>query len=376
MRSLLILTWFACMILPSCRHQNRDQIVNSGIPETVEYAKGFSITKYDAYTELIIRNPIDTSVILQKYRLYKDQLPENPGGVMNIKVPVETIACLSTTHIGFLQALHLESKIVAGSGTKYIFNEQLQQLISDGKIKEMGNEGALNTELLVSLRSSIIMAYNMGDPSYDQFDKLQSLHLSPVLNNEYLETTPLGQAEWIKFVAAFFDASELANVIFDSIRTEYNVVKNKVASVDDKPKVFTGMAFKGEWTIPGGRSFAANYLLDAGADYVWQEDEKTGNYPVALEEVFAKAKDADYWLHAGAAEKLQDIQSSDKRYTLFSAFQNGNVFNNNNRVNAAGGNDYWESGTVSPQLILKDLVKIFHPELMTEHEFVYYKQLH
>jgi iron complex transport system substrate-binding protein len=354
----------------------KENLHAAGIAQPVKYAKGFTIIHYENYIELVVRNPLDTANIIQRYRLYKINTPENLPGIINIKIPISNIACLSTTHIGFLEALHLEDKLIACSGTKYVYNEYVTSLIDAGKIQEMGNEGVLNTELLVSLQPSIIMAYNMGNSSYDQFDKLQSLQLTPVLNNEYLETTPLGQAEWIKFVAVFFDKSDEANTIFDSVAAEYDAVKNSVAAITNKPKVFTGLAFKGEWTIPGGKSFAANFLQDAGSTYVWRDDEKTGNYPVALEEVIAKAKDAEYWLHTGAAESLQDIKNADERYKVFFAFEQGNVINNNKRVNAQGGNDYWESGIVSPHLVLKDLVKIFHPTLMQDHEFVYYKQLY
>lgn len=367
------------MLLPSCRQQTvKETHAIQGREVSVKYARGFRIQDFENYLKLTVRNPLDTSLILDTYILYRDK---NFGTgkfqeMHCIQIPVQNIACLSTTHVGFLEALHLEDKIVACSGTQYLYNDKISDLVKSGNIKEMGAEGSLNTELLVTLHPSIIMAYNMGDPSYDQFDKLLSLQMMPVLNNEYLETSPLGQAEWIKFTAAFFNELDAADNIFDSITTEYEKVKSTVAQITDKPDVFTGMAFKGEWTIPGGKSFAAHYLADAGADYIWKDDTKTGNYPVALEEVIAKAKDADFWLHAGAAENLHNIRSADERYKVFSAFQHENIFNNNNRVNAAGGNDYWESGVISPHIVLKDLVRIFHPDVLPEHELVYYKQLH
>lgn len=367
------------MLLPSCRQQAvKETHAIQGREVTLKYARGFRIQDFEDYLKLTVRNPLDTSSILDTYILYRDNKFETEKfhGMQCIQIPVQNIACLSTTHVGFLEALHLEDKIIACSGTEYLYDETVTDLVKNGNIREMGAEGSLNIELLVSLHPSLIMAYNMGDPSYDQFDKLQDLQLIPVLNNEYLETSPLGQAEWIKFTAAFFNELNVANTIFDSIVTEYENIKNIGIQGSAKPKVFTGMAFKGEWTIPGGKSFAAHYLADAGADYIWKEDTKTGNYPVALEEVIAKAKDADFWLHAGAAESLHNILSSDERYKVFSAFQNENIFNNNNRINAAGGNDYWESGVISPHIVLKDLVKIFHPEVLPEHELVYYKQLH
>ncbi|MFI5172131.1 MAG: ABC transporter substrate-binding protein [Chitinophagales bacterium] len=333
------------------------------------------IYEHNNYIELTVRDPLNSSETLQTYFLYRNEADVRSVNGIKIKIPIEKIACLSTTHLGFLEALHLEDKLIAFSGTEYIYNTRIRELVKQKTIAEVGSEGALNTELLITLQPDIIMAYDIGNADYDHFKKMEELHLHPVLNNEYLELTPLGQAEWIKYVAVFFDKFDEANKIFDEIADEYNNVSVSTASLKTRPTVFTGLAFKGEWTIPGGKSFAANYLHDAGADYLWEEDRKTGNFPVSLEEVISKAKDADFWLHPGAAETKDEILSSDTRLEYFSALKKGNIYNNNNRVNENGGNDYWESGVVYPQLILKDLVKIFHPELMQDHQFVYYKKL-
>lgn len=344
--------------------------------ERIEYARGFTISYSHDFTELTVRDPLDTSKILAVYHLYKDSALYQAAddAVTNILISIKNIACLSTTHLGFLEALHLEKTLVAFSGTKYIYSPVIQQMVKNGEVQEMGNEGDLNAELLVQLHPDLIMSYNIGNEGYDHFEKMRTLHLKPVLNNEYLELSPLGQAEWIKFVAAFFDQEETANKIFDSIVSDYNNEIKKVQS-EKMPTVFTGLAFKGEWTVSGGKSFAAEYLRSAGADYIWSDDDRTGNFPVSLEEVIARADSADFWVHPGGAESLDDIKKSDVRYTHFAAWQNGDVYNNNNRISEGGGNDYWESGVISPQIILQDLIKIFHPELEQDHAFVYYKQL-
>ncbi len=365
------------LLIISCKTKMEDSTpLESGIRIPVIYAKGFTIYDYGDYVSLTVRDPLDTNKIFQTYFLcHGESITEGKDGI-NIKVPLNDIACLSTTHIGFLEVLNLEDKLIAFSGSKYIYSDKITGLVNAGKIAEVGNEGGLNTELLISLKPDIIMAYDIGDAEYDHFQKLKELQLLPVLNNEYLELTPLGQAEWIKFVAAFFDKMEEANKIFEKIAEDYNSIKASTALVENKPTVFTGLAFKGEWTIPGGNSFAANYLKDAGASYLWLNDTKTGNFAVSLEEMIAKGKDGEYWLHAGAADNLNELKEGDERYQYFSALKNGNVFNNNNRVNKNGGNDYWEGGIINPQIVLKDLVKIFHPELMIDHDFVYYKKLY
>jgi iron complex transport system substrate-binding protein len=342
----------------------------------IQYAEGFTIAEYANYTEVTVRNPLDKSQVYKKYHLYKQQqTPDTTDAVPDIMIPVSSIACLSTTHVGFLEALQLETKLIACSGTKYLYNEQVRQMITSGKVKEIGEAGGLNVELLITLQPDIVMSYSTGNSVYDQTEDLGKLHINKVLNNEFLETSPLGQTEWIKFVAVFFDALPLAEKIFDSIAYEYHSVQSIVQDISNKPLVFSGMAFKGEWTVPGGKSFAANYLRDAGATYVWEHDEHTGSFPVALEEVIAKAKQANYWMNPGAADNLEEITNSDARYQVFDAFKKNMIYNNNRRVNEHGGNDYWESGIVSPQIILKDLIHIFYPGVLNNHTLVYYKHL-
>lgn len=368
---------FLCMFF-SCSEQSHKELpVNKSNAINIQYARGFTISDKGSYYTLIVRDPLDTAHVLETYYLVRRgaSYPAFIDEKNKIEIPITDLACLSTTHLGFLEALHQENKLIAFSGTKYIYNEALHQAVQTGKIAEAGNEGDLNTELLIRLQPDIIMAYNTGDPDYDHFAKLQSLKLHPVLNNEYLELTPLGEAEWIKYTAVFFDDLAKADHIFDSVVREYNSIKQAALQLQQKPEVFTGMAFKGEWTIPGGKSFAANYLNDAGASYLWNDDTRTGNYAVSLEEVMLKAAEADFWLHAGAADDLEDILSADDRYSVFKAFRNKNVYNNNKRVNANGGNDYWESGVISPQLILQDLITIFHPESSAAHKLIYYKKL-
>lgn len=368
----ILVLFFACTSKKSFKY---------GVPDfevvEVNYAQGFTIHKYVGYTVITVRHPQDTSEILGTYFLVNmhDSVPVRLQNENIIRTPIEKIACISTTHLGFLNALELRNKIVGFSGVEYVYDSILQKLIMDESIREIGFEGALNLELLVSLNPDLLMTYLYDDPKYSGFDKMDALQLNSVLNNEYLETTPLGQAEWIKFVAAFFESDALADSIFQNIEQDYNQVKELTKNIAYKPTVFTGLPFKGEWTVPGGNSFAARYLADAGAEYLWKTNSSTGNIPVAFEEVIQKAVDADIWLHAGAKMNLEQIAETDSRLKNFNAWQSGEVYNNNNRLNKSGGNDYWESAVVNPQIVLRDLVSIMHPQLLSEHKLVYYKKL-
>jgi hypothetical protein len=160
----------------------------------------------------------------------------------------------------------------------------------------------------------------------------------------------------------------------------YEKARLKVAAIAQKaqnqPTVITGFHRNGTWNIPGGNSYVAKLLKDAGANYFGADNAESGSIPLSFEAVYDRALNAQVWLNGSQDwTRLQDVASTDERYTKLSAFQSGRVFNNNARVNEFGGNDYWQSGTISPHLVLSDLVKILHPELLPKHQLIYYQPL-
>jgi len=361
----------------SCRQPSAVPETDSGSHIPVHYAKGFTIHDHQDYLIVNVRDPLDTTHIIETYCLVRagKNTPERLQTTQIINIPIKNIACLSTTHLGFIEALDLRDKVTGIAGTKYVFDAALNQRINSGAIKEIGNEASLNYELLVSMHPDMVMTYVLGADGKEQLNKMRSLQMQPVINNEYLELTPLGQAEWIKFVAAFFDNIEKAEQVFADVEKQYNETVALIKTEKTKPTVLTGLPFRGEWTVPGGKSFAATYLSDAGGDFLWSDNTSTGNIPVSMEQVIARAMNADCWINIGAEENASSIPVADHKLSEFTAYKTGNLFNNNNRVNANGGNDYWESGIVNPQVVLQDLAKIFHPSFMQEHQFYYYKHL-
>ncbi len=363
-------------LLASCDHAQDPPAGDAAVGERlpVRYARGFYVEAFPDHYRLVIRDPLDTLRTTATYILSKEQGSAGANSA-DVSIPIAHMVSLSTTHIGFLTAIGHADALVGFSGTQYICDTEIQSLVASGKIAEVGTEGGLDLEKIVSLQPDIVMTYQTGNAAYDNIEKLRSIGLTPVINNEFKELTPLGQAEWIKCIALFFDAWDVADSIFRSVEADYLAVSEKAMQSAQRPTVFTGMAFKGEWTIPGGQSFAARYFQDAGATYLWAEDTRTGNFPIAFSAVLERAVDADLWLHPGAAESLSEITAADPRYRHFAAWQKGQVFNNNLRQIPDGGNDYWEKGIVYPNLVLRDLVAIFHPELMPAHTFTFYRQI-
>jgi iron complex transport system substrate-binding protein len=167
----------------------------------------------------------------------------------------------------------------------------------------------------------------------------------------------------------------LADSIAEKRTRDYLHYSRQVKAARTNPKVLVGLPWKDSWNLAGGKSFTARFIEDAGGDYLWKENLSTEYIPLNLEAVFMKALTADVWINTGTTGSLREIKGFDPRFTDLAAFKNHRVYNNNARQNEWGGNDFWESGTARPDIVLKDLIKIFHPELMKEHSFVYYRQL-
>jgi iron complex transport system substrate-binding protein len=221
------------------------------------------------------------------------------------------------------------------------------------------------------------MASGSGVPEYDAHPVLIEAGVPVAINAEWVENAPLGRAEWLMFTAAFFNAEAAANEVFADVVSTYEAMTTLAADVPEaeRPTVFAGTPWEDTWYMPGGASYVAQFLADAGANYLWADDDSTGSLYLDFETVLATAQDGDYWVNAGSFTSLDEMLAADERYAQFAAFENDRVYNNNAIINANGGNDYWESGVMRPDLILADLVAIFHPDLLPDHEFVYYQHL-
>jgi len=344
----------------------------------IEYAQGFSIEYYDNYTMLTIRNPWQGAKEIQyRYALVNKENASVtiPKDAKKILTPLRKVICLSTSHIAFIDVLGETQSIKGVSGTKFVNNEELSIKIKQNKIKDVGYENHLNYELIASVNPDLVITYGVGSEVASYNHKLNDLGIETMIIPEYLETHPLGKLEWIKFIAALYDKEEKANVYFQAVEKEYLRLVDKVSLVEDQPRVLFGLPWKETWYVPGGNSFLAKMVHDAGGDYLWNESSSRESIPLDIEYVFVKANDADIWLNTGTVKHKDEILKIDSRFKDFNPFNKGLIYNNNMQENRWGGNDYWETGTVEPHIILKDLIKIFHPELLPKHTLVYYRYI-
>ena len=344
---------------------------------SVDYAKNFTIEHKEGYKLLTVLTPWASATEPLLYVLVPKGQPDPSGveGAMIVHTPVESFGSLSSTYLPFLEQVgELESLVAVSSGA-YVFNPEVQNWLQAGAVSEVGSGAEVNVERLVDLNPELVMTSASGYLEYDSHPQLLEAGLKVVINSDYLEQNPLGRAEWGKFIAAFFDKEVEADRLFDEMVTRYQQTKDLTSGLTERVTVLTNTAYEGIWYMPGGESYIAIFLEDAGADYVFKGSEGSGAQPLDLEVVLEQAKDADYWINVGAMSDLASLAAMDARYADFKAFQDGNVYTYSKRVNELGAVDYFESGAAAPDVILMDLIKVFYPDLAPDHEFVYYQAL-
>ncbi|MDR1348200.1 MAG: ABC transporter substrate-binding protein [Prevotellaceae bacterium] len=372
--------WFLLIgvfIVSSCR-QNTTKTDADGGQHEIYYRPAFSerfVIENDGDDKrLTVYNPWQGSHDVKfSYTLTNS----NNDGVHTVKIPVERVICLSSTHVAFIDFINKADRIIGVSGTGYISNENVRRQIKRNQTVDVGYENYLSYEVIASLKPDVVFAYGVDGELGKTEAKLNEMGIKLVYIGEYLEKTPLAKAEWAVAVAAFFNEEEKAIEKFKNIEYEYNQLKELAENVADKPKVLINAPYRDVWYLPSTESTTIGLLNDAGGKYIFEAETRNASKtsPTSIEYVYAKALDADVWINQNSETSLQQLQSLDVRLAGISAFKNGNVYNNNKRLNYQGGNDFWESGIVNPQIILQDLIKIFHPDLLPEHQLFYYKKL-
>lgn len=344
--------------------------------QTIEYATGFKVSKSGNAKLVEVTYPHKGATSGYKYLLVKKgtTVPRHEADAKVIMVPIERIVCTSTTHIPLLDYLNMSDKLVGFPTTDYISSEKTRKLVDAGKVEELGAEKGMNIEKLAVLKPEAVMSYTMT-ADLGQLKKVQELGIPVLLNAEYLEEHPLGRAEWIKFMALFFDKEKEADIVFDMIKKNYLETKQLASKVSKRPTVLSGVMYGDAWFMPGGQNYAAKLISDAGADYLWRADSTKGFLQVSFESVYEKAYAADLWIGVASFSTLEEIKNADERYAKFNPFQIKQVYTFNVRKGAKGGSEFLELGYLRPDIILKDLVKIAHPELLPGYELYFHKRL-
>ena len=370
------------IVFLSCKHEKKEKLPISTTIENaqINYAKGFSIEKLNSgITVIKITSPWPnaesafTYALISKEKMVSITLNKEEYDAI-VTVPVERIVVTSTTHIPALEALNVENRLIGFPDTKYISSKKTRKRIDHGFIKELGNNESLNTEMVLEMNPDVVVGFSISSQN-KTYETIQRSNIPVVYNGDWTEETPLGKAEWIKFFAPFFEKEILADSIFKKIETDYIKAKDLAKTAKNHPSVISGAMYKDVWYLPGGKSWAAQFIKDANANYLWKETIETGSLSLSWENVLEKGKKADIWIGPTQFTSYQNMSDASAHYQQFEAFQNKKVFTFSSTKGATGGLLYYELAPQRPDLVLKDLIHILHPELLPEYQSTFFKPL-
>ncbi len=373
---LLLLSLFA-----SCKNDTSKNVKKTIQEKSIalKYAKGFSIIDYGTYQVLEIKNPWPKSDKTYKYVLAsqkiisRNQFDENDYEAI-ISIPVKKIVVTSTTHIPSLELLKEEPTLVGFPGINYISSEKIRALIDQGNIRDLGKNESINTEVLLELSPDVVVGFGI-DNNNKTFETIKKSNIPVIYNGDWVENSPLAKAEWIKFFGVLYNKEKQADSIFNTIEKSYLETKKLAANVNYQPTVLSGAMHNDIWYLPNGSSTEAQLLSDANTNYLFNETKGTGSLSLNFETVFIKAKNADIWLSPSNYTSLEALKINNEHYTKFKAYQNKAVYSFTNTTGTTGGVIYYELGLTRPDIVLKDLIKICHPELMENYELYFFKKL-
>jgi iron complex transport system substrate-binding protein len=341
------------------------------------YAHGLRIDYFDHYKLVSILNRTGDRTDTTKFVLVQKgaMVPAGYPGAQVIRIPVENMVVMSSMHVAQADFAGVADRILGVDNFMFINSPVARAGIKVGKISQVGLNGNINDELIVSLHPDVLITVSNPEASFGKYKTIMDAGIPVLPNAEWLETTPLGRTEWVKLMAALVNREEIVNKKFDSVERAYNALAKLGSQAINRPHVIIGMPYKGSWYMPAGESYMAKFFHDAGAGYQWFDSKGTGSLALNFEKVAPEALKAGFWMNLSGVDSKKDIAAIDPRYESFKAFHTNGIYNNTLRTNDQGSNDYWESGAVSPDVILADMLHILHPELLPDHALVYYKQL-
>lgn len=364
-------------LLTGCKKNETTEVTTSKIPQnSIEYASGLSIVKHEGYSVVTVSNPWPEANKDFKYILKeKDaQVPDSLQNFTTINVPLKSVVVTSTTNIPFLEMLDVENKLTGFPHTDYISSEKTRALIDKGSVKNVGQNEKLNIEQLIELSPDLIVTFGV-DNNNPMLDNLKKSGLNVLIQGDWMEQSPLGKAEWIKLYGALFGKEEKAKELFDKIVESYNEAKKLVAGKPASSTVLYGSMYEDVWYVAKGNSWVAQFMKDAQANYLWSDLKGTGSQGLSYEKVLDKAKTANAWIVTGSFKTLDELQKANPHYSEFDAFKNKTVYTLESKFGATGGTVYYELSPSRPDLVLKDYIKIFHPDILPSYEFTFATKL-
>lgn len=374
MRSILVLLF--SLILFSCKKnetQNNKNIVGK---ELISDATGLSIRKFDDFSIVTVTNTFPGALEKFSYVLHKKgtTIPDSLSKITTIEIPIQKIIVTSTTHIPSLEMLGVEKTIAAFPNTNFISSEKTRLLIDKGNIREIGSNQSLNTEIILDIQPDVIVGFSV-EGNMKVYNNLERNGQKIILNSDWTEKTPLGKAEWIKFFGALYDKNEEASKLYERVKSNYLNAIQLAKKSTKQPTVMSGSIYEDQWFLPQGNSWAAQFIKEANGNYLWRNTKGTGSLALSFETVLEKAKDADFWIGPGQFTSIQEIINSNPNYKYFKAVNEKNIYSFSTKKGKTGGVIYYELAPNRPDLVVKDLIKIFHPELLPDYKLYFFEKI-
>lgn len=371
-----LIIYLILIFLSSCTFQqkaeNRDEN-NTG----VKYAKGFTLETTAHYKKLCILNPWDNYRPYATYYVLKDSLkPEAIDNELTFyfrKTP-EKIALHTAAQAAALKVLNLDKNIKGITDPRFFYESKFSEKLNRKELIQTSNQVQINKERILLLQPDIVITSGWNTINADH-QLLIKMGIPPLFMIEWMETNPLGRAEWIKALGLIFAKEKEADSLFAVVESNYLALKNKQSGKLKKPKVLHGEEYNGVWYVAGGQSYIAQLYEDAGADYLWKSNKKSGSLAIDIEVVLEKGMHADYWFTT-FGQNPEDIKHiKQEKYSILKSVKNQNIYSNTKRTRLLGGNDFWETGSLRPDLVLKDMVSILQDSNASSDSLIFYKKL-
>jgi len=370
------------LIVSACKNETKN---DNSLPQTetkdiaLKYAEGFKISQSDYSKTIEITKAWPEAEKTYTYLLLTEEQAAKTtynkadyDGV--IITPITKTVVTSTTHIPALELLGVEETLIGFPSTDYISSEKTRKLIDEGKVRELGKNEGINTEVLLELNPNVVVGFGVEGVN-KTFEVIKKSGIPVIYNGDWAESSALAKAEWIKFFGVLFNKEKEADSIFNTIEKEYLAAKEIAEKAKTNPTVLSGAMYKDVWYLPKGSSPEAQFLKDANVNYLWSETTGNGSLSLSFEAVLVKAKDADLWLSPSYYGSLEQLEKANPLYANFKAFQNKSIYTFVNKKGGTGGVLYYELGTARPDLVLKDLIKIAHPELLVDYTPYFFEKL-
>lgn len=343
----------------------------------LSYAKGFEIFQGKDFWEIHVTQGYTGAEKTFRYLvLEENSKAEKTGFDAVVQLPISKVVMTSTTHIPHLDLLDSSEKLVGFPQTDLISSEKTRQLIDSGKVTDLGNGPSANPEMVIDLQPDWMMISTLGE-DLRYLDLFAQAKIPAIINGEYVEQNPLGRAEWIKLTGILLGKYEEAKIAFEEIEKAYVEAEKLTQNLPDsgKPKVLSGVMYQDIWYAPGADSWGARILENAGGSYIFADQSGEGSLQLSYEFVLDNGLETDFWIGSADFVDLKAMGNSEPRYQAFTPWKTGEVYTYTAKKGATGGLEYFELGYVRPDLILKDLIKILHPQLLPEYELYFYQKL-